>query len=174
METKFSTCHTLANVLSTQSLLFFLQLGVKEFQSSQPQKDVASTWGFKQLLLTSTAVALHPLATDELRLVCHFQAKVQQNIVHDASTNVKQELMMASILSPVHVDPDKAKGAQKAAPRVVKLEQYPYEALLHFVGLDKVEVWPSADVFPDSSFQRQTISFCSQRFFVQVSSLSWS
>lgn len=58
-------------------------------------------------------MTLRPCVVDTLRTACGFQAKVQKDIIHDASAAVKQELLMIPLLSPSLVSPEKAKEALK-------------------------------------------------------------
>lgn len=46
------------------------------------------------------AMVLHPLILDVLKVACHFLVKIQKDTIRDACADVKQELMMALLLSP--------------------------------------------------------------------------
>lgn len=99
-----------------EALTFFLQY---DFHLLPPQE--ASTVGASvHLLLISVAMALHLLILDALGTAFHSGAKIHMDITRAASGNVMQELMMAPLLSPTPVDPEKAKEALKTAPQVVK------------------------------------------------------
>lgn len=75
-------------------------------------------WTFTCLLLSSAAMALHPLATDVMSSACHLQANMQKNMVRDTPANVKQEFMITPILSPVPVDHKKNQGASEGCSSI--------------------------------------------------------
>lgn len=87
---------------------FILQLCAVQFQSHPLQKDASATWASVHLLLSGAVVVFHPLAMDAVGSACHFCTKIQKNVVRDIYANVKWELMMAPIFSPVLVNSEKA------------------------------------------------------------------
>lgn len=131
------------------------------------------------LLLASAAVTLHPLTMKVLGSAFHSRAKVWKDVVRDAPSNVKQELMMASLLSLVSVDLEKAKEALKTALLMVKMMTHPPPIpqlyLLHFVGPDKVRVFSAS--FWSLQFiedRGQNGGFHSHSIFVKTSALPWA
>lgn len=73
------------------------------------------------LLLCHAAKVLHSLAMDALGLTCQAHARVQKDMLNDAPTNIREELMMALLLSPVPVDSGKAREALKALLHVAEV-----------------------------------------------------
>lgn len=99
------------------------------------------------LLLFSIAVALCPFNLDELRNTCHFQAKAQKDIIQDAPIKVKQEMMMAFLLSSAPVNHDKLRVLAQPPPESQTLRIF-YVFRSHI----KVKVCLSADVTFSDSF----------------------
>lgn len=66
-------------------------------------------------LLTGTAMAIQPLTLDTMGTACQVCSKLQQDMVRQAPTNVRQELIMAPILASQPVDVRQAMEALKTA-----------------------------------------------------------
>lgn len=114
----------LTDLLFIQNLLIFPPILCGGFQSS-PDQDTSEIWALKCLLLTGAAMAFNPLTMDAMGLACHIRAKLWFFMFEDASANVRQELMMALLISLQLVDLKKAKEALKAALQVAKVVTQP-------------------------------------------------
>lgn len=69
------------------------------------------------------------MTMDTMGLACCTCAKVWKDMVRNTPANVKQELMVAPIVSFVPVIPEKAQEAVKTVPQVVKVVVQPLQNL---------------------------------------------
>lgn len=64
---------------------------------------------FQCQLLSSTSMAVQPLAMDFMGSACHSWAKLHRDKLEEAPANDRQVLLLAPILSPQHVDVEQAR-----------------------------------------------------------------
>lgn len=102
----------LADLLSVQNLLLFLQSCEEEFQSASPHTDSSKIWTSICQLLLGSAAAFHPLAMDAMGSAHCLRAMVHCDMFKDGSANVRHELMTAPTFSSKPVDPKKALGSE--------------------------------------------------------------
>lgn len=117
--------HKLADLMSAQNLLIFLQSCVEIFQLSPPDQNSSEIWTLMLQMLSGTAMTLHLLVLGIMRSACHIWAKFQHDMFKDAPAKVQEKLLISPLISSQPVHSKKAQAAFKVTPQVVKVVTQP-------------------------------------------------
>lgn len=117
----FSAHRKVADIASVQNLLLILEQAAKLFKEKplriyQEPWDIQKCWNLFQQLLAAATWTLQPLQMDALVTACRAQVKVCTDMSRDVPAQLRQELMVFSLLSVQPLDHTQAAQTLWVAP----------------------------------------------------------
>lgn len=89
IKSDFSAQYKLDDILSDQSLLFFLQQSVEQFSLSLPQQDALEIWASMHQLFSDASMVIRSVAMDTVGSACRRRAKLHCDMLKEAPTSVR-------------------------------------------------------------------------------------